>query len=87
MDTYLLKNEKHIQAERAQYQDPPTQYPLAQYQQNPYPQPQYQKNLYTLQQHYAQPRGVEIFKVKDNNKEEEDLVAEEAKSYAIIVDN
>ena len=30
---------------------------------------------------------MEIFKVKDNNKEEEDLIEEEAKSYVIIVDN
>ena len=30
---------------------------------------------------------VEIFEVEDNNKEEEDLVDEEAKSYVIIVDN
>ena len=29
--------------------------------------------------------GVEIFKAEDNNKEEEDLVEEEAKSYVITV--
>ena len=32
------------------------------------------------------PQGVDIFEVEDN-KEEEDLVVEEAKSYVIIVDN
>ena len=32
-------------------------------------------------------RGAGIFEAEDNNKEEEDLVMEEAKSYAIIVDN
>ena len=32
-------------------------------------------------------RGVEIFEVEENNKEEEDLVMEEAKSYVTIVDN
>ena len=32
-------------------------------------------------------RGVEIFEVEDNNKEEEDLVMEEAKSYVTIVEN
>ena len=31
--------------------------------------------------------GVEIFKAEDNNKEEEDLVEEEAKSYVITVQN
>ena len=30
---------------------------------------------------------MEIFEVEENNKEEEDLVKEKVKSYAIIVDN
>ena len=31
--------------------------------------------------------GMEISRAKENNKEEEDLVAKEAKLYAIIFDN
>ena len=51
VDTYLMKNEEHMQAKRAQ-----AQYPPIHYQQNLYPQPQYQQNQYP-QQKYPQPRG------------------------------
>ena len=82
MDTYLMKNEEKMQAKPAQ-----VQYPPVQYQQNMYLNPNINKinthnNHSTLDQ-----RGVEIFEVKDNNKEEEDLVMEEAKSYVTIVEN
>ena len=80
MDTYLMKNDEHMQVERAQPQYKLDQYTPTQFQQPQYPQPQYQLNQYPSQQHYPQPRGVEIF-------EEEELVEEEAKSYAITVEN
>ena len=44
MDTYLMKNDEKMQAERAQ-----PQYHPAQYQQLQYPQPQYLQNHYPQQ--------------------------------------
>ena len=87
VDTYLMKIDEKMQVEWAQAQYQPAQYPLAQYQKPQYPQLQYQQNQYMSQQQYPQPRGVEIFGAKDNNnKEEEDLVKEEAKSYVITME-
>ena len=78
MDTYLMKNDEHMQDEQVQ-----RQYQPVQYQQQKYPQLQYCQNQYPQQQ-YPPQGGVGNLEVKESNKEE-DLVEEEAKPYVIIV--